>query len=723
MDPIHQELIGTVDRIIYENEQTGFVIFVLVDKTQSAVVKASAPLLKVGQEVRVQGAWIVNPKFGKQFQAEQCVLSIPTTVIGIKKYLASGAIKGIGPVFAERIVQTFGERTLEVLENNPTALKRVTGVGAKRIQAVIDSWQEHRDVAQIMAFLQGHGVSPAFAAKIYKKYGAQAVTIIQDNPYRLAQEVWGIGFKMADQIARSVGFDLESLPRVKAGVVHAIQETIGLGNLYARAQDIKENTIKLLELSANAHELLAPAVQELCDNATLTLVNHDESPLLTLTNVYRAECGVVQRLNNLAKYPSGLRLNTQKIYEKLRTQETKIELNEDQQRAIITTLTQKITIVTGGPGTGKTTLVKQLLDVLDEQRVRYKLAAPTGRAAKRMTESTRRNAYTIHRLLEFDPSAMKFKHNEQNTLTLDMIIVDEASMIDIFLAHALLKAFAPSTHVLFIGDIDQLPPVGAGNFLRDIIKSERFACIKLTQIFRQAHNSLITINAHRVNGGMFPTTQIPETANDFMWLNEEDPTKVLTHLTAIFQRRLASRGFRSEDAVVLTPMNRGSSGTHQLNRFLQDLLNKNAQKQITHGFNTFKEGDRVMQIRNNYEKFVFNGDVGIVKTIDLTEQEVVVDYAERLVTYKTAELDELVLAYATTVHKSQGSEYPVVIIPLFTQHFTLLARNLLYTAITRAKKWCILIGQPKAIAIAVKNNKSGERLTLLSEFLTKEELL
>lgn len=717
----HEEINGTVERVVYENLETGFRIFTLASKVASVTVTGCVPTLKAGQEVSVMGAWVTHPKFGKQFQAAQCIVSLPASAAGLCTYLSSGALKGIGAVYAQKLVTAFGDQVLEVIDKHPEKLKKVNGLGAKRIAGIIESWREQKAIAHIMVFLQDKGITPAYAYKIYKRYNVQAITIVQENPYRLAEEIWGIGFKIADQIAHQMGFDHHSSFRIQAGMLYAISQAIGSGHLYISIEDLKTTTKELLELTApDLEHMLKESFSNLHAQGKIKIINHSDNHFVTTTQAYKNEHDVAQKIKLLLGYPPKLLLPIDAIYQKLRAQDGPIQLNEDQQRGIMAAIQAKITIITGGPGTGKTTLITQLLEILEGHRVRFKLAAPTGRAAKRMTESTRRSASTIHRLLEFEPAVMRFKYNEEHTLPVDVLIVDESSMIDIFLANALLKAVPLYAHVIFIGDTDQLPPVGAGNFLRDLIASGCTTCIKLTHIFRQAQHSLITVNAHRINSGIFPASALPETRKDFVWIKEEDPASITQHISQLLPGVLARNNIAAHETVVLTPMNRGIAGTHKLNNDLQQLLNGNQMEKCTFGLTEFRAGDRVMQIRNNYEKFIFNGDMGTLSAINREEQTVQINYGDRAVAYKYTELDEIVLAYAITVHKSQGSEYPAVIIPLFCQHFTLLARNLLYTAITRAKKLCIIIGQPKAIAIAIKNNKSIARKTFLKEFLTQE---
>ncbi len=710
-----EELSGVVDRIIYHNEENGFTVFVLnTSRSHTALVKGHTPTLHAGEQVQVKGAWIVHPKFGKQFEAEQCSISLPTSALGIQKYLASGMIKGIGPVYAEKLVKKFGDKALEVIDKTPYRLHEVPGIGPKRVERIIAAWEDQKEISHIMVFLQEKDISPAYAAKIYKKYGMQSISVLHENPYRLADDIWGVGFKIADQIARNMGFALDSQKRISSGILYALSQETSNGNLYAQLDELKEKAVTLLELDQvedSAHKMKC-ALHDLYNSDRIKLISHDENHFVGLALHYHSERGVANHIKQLIAHKSTLHFDIDAIYDQLRTSKD-IALNEDQQRGILTCLQQKVTIITGGPGTGKTTLIKKLLSVLEDNKVTYKLAAPTGRAAKRITESTRRNASTLHRLLEFDVSTMRFKHNEQNALDLQLLIIDEASMIDIFLAHGVLKALPYHAHILLIGDIDQLPSVGAGNFLNDLIESEKVPTIRLTQIFRQAENSLIIQNAHRINKGEFPAFSLPDTKRDFIYIKEEQPENVRSHLERIY----AKLGNKS-DSVVLVPMNRGAVGTVALNHALQEILNPaEGEKHLVYGGTTFKIGDKVMQIRNNYDKIIFNGDIGIIEEINQSERSMVVCFSNQLVTYESTELDELVLAYAISIHKSQGSEFDTVIIPLFMQHFMLLQRNLIYTAITRAKKLCILIGQPKAIAMGINNNKGVSRNTFLKEFL------
>jgi len=715
-----QELKGTVDRIVYENSTTGFFVFVVSDRQNSIVVRGTVPALRVGQEVIIQGVWAQHPRFGKQFEVQQCAIAHPTSVTGLKKYLSSGIIRGIGAIYAQKLVEVFGEQVLEVIDKQPERLRAIEGIGPKRLEQIVIGWREQKGVAHVMVFLQDKGISLAYATKIYKRYGQDSVAVITENPYRLADEIWGIGFKIADQIARNLGFAHNCVPRIKAGLLFCIQQAAGSGHLYVERDVLKKESTVLLELAEHDDALIKQAFAELFEAEKIKIITYNDVHYIATAQQYASEYGVAQKLKQILTYARSVQVDVDAVYHALRVQTGTIQLNDDQVRGVLAVLQHKVTVITGGPGTGKTTLIKQLLEMLDGRQIRYKLAAPTGRAAKRMAESTGRNAATIHRLLEFDPANMQFKHNERNTISTDVMIIDEASMIDIFLAHAFLKATALATHLVFIGDIDQLPPVGAGNFLQDIITSGVVPCVRLTHIFRQAQYSLITLNAHRVNHGDFPTTSLPVPKKDFVWIKEENPEQVHALIQSLYTKRLKSYGIDAAQTMVLVPMNRGIVGTHKLNQELQVILNPLPKDKVTVGLVEFKVDDRVMQIRNNYEKMVFNGDIGFIQRINNEDREVSIAFGDREIIYRYEELDELVLAYAITIHKSQGSEYDAVIIPIFTQHFMLLARNLVYTAITRAKKLCILIGQTRAIAIAIKNNKSVKRQTFLVQYLTSD---
>ena len=716
-----EELCGIVDRFLFQSADSGYCVLILQHASLSSVVTGCLPSIQPGQQVTLQGSWIMHSKFGKQFQATSCSSQLPTTVVGIQKYLGSGLIKGIGKVYAKKMVDFFGAEILEIIDKTPDSLKKIPGVGPKRIEQIKMAWQDQKEISNIMIFLQDKEISPVFSAKIYKKYGQSSIAVLKENPYRLAEDIWGIGFKSADAVAQKLGFEKNSVKRIKAGIAYLIAQATGHGHLYVELDELKKQLYTLLELEqSQGEQTISLALHELYDADKVKLISQDTAHFITLSQYYFSEKGFAQKLLALMAYASPHQFNMNEIYTSLRIPDKNdVLLNEDQQHAIMTCLHHKVTVITGGPGTGKTTLIKKLLSILDQDNLIYRLAAPTGRAAKRMMEGTGRHALTLHRLLDFDVSTMSFKHHENNALKAHFLIVDEASMIDIFLANALLKALPLYVHLILIGDGDQLPSVGAGNILKDIIKSTKIPCVHLSHIFRQAQDSLIIINAHRINKGEFPTSYEPGSKKDFIFIKEESPEQVTTHFKKIYAHTHKGIPITQKNSIVLTPMNRGIVGTVKLNYDLQTLLNpKPGEHTVSYAGTIFKLGDNVMQIRNDYDKGVFNGDIGTIEHINLEEKKIQVLIDQRPIEYFFDELNELVLAYAISIHKSQGSEYDVVIVPIFMQHFMLLQRNLIYTAITRAKKLCIFIGQPKALAIAIKNNKTVVRKTFLQEFLT-----
>jgi exodeoxyribonuclease V alpha subunit len=713
---------GLLERISYHNEENDFVVAKLREKEKKELTTIIGNLSGVtpGESLKLIGKWVQNKRFGEQFQVEKFEVTVPATLLGIQKYLASGLIKGIGSIMSERIVEKFGLHTLEVIEKTPGRLSEVEGIGPKRISMITKAWVENREIKEIMIFLQGHGVSAAYSAKIYKQYGDQSIETVRENPYRLAHDIYGVGFITADKIAQNLGIDRNSLIRAKAGLLYVLNQLTEEGHVYYPEIQLIHKAKQVLDVD---EEIIILAVKELSKEKELFLEDLDPEGHLRavyLTSFHVAETGVAQMLMNLKESPSNIRpIHPEKAIEWVQ-QKLSIDLAQRQEEAVLLAASSKVLIITGGPGTGKTTLITAVLRIFQQLKLRILLAAPTGRAAKRMNEATGWEAKTIHRLLEYSPRQGGFKKGEDDPLEADVVIIDEASMVDTLLMYHLLKAIPSQAHLILVGDVDQLPSVGPGNVLKDIIKSGRFTVVRLTEIFRQAQESMIVVNAHKVNQGQLPVLKESDKSesNDFQFIQEEDPEKILQNILDLCSEGIPgpSRFHPLREIQVLAPMHKGIIGVTNLNIELQKRLNP-GQSGITRGAWNFRLGDKVMQIVNNYDKDVFNGDIGWISKIDPEEREVMIDFEGRLVAYDYSDLDEVVLAYAVSVHKSQGSEYPVVILPVVTQHYMLLQRNLIYTAITRAKKRVIMIGTKKALAIAIRNNKPQRRYTLLSERL------
>ncbi|HKY99644.1 MAG TPA: ATP-dependent RecD-like DNA helicase [Rhabdochlamydiaceae bacterium] len=706
MDELH----GFIDSIVFTEPEKGFTVARLKEpkKKDPTCIVGIMPSVQPGETIRCKGIWKHHPEYGRQFEVHSFDLEAPSDLVGIQKYLESGMIKGIGTVYAERIVKEFGIQTLKVLDEDPDRLLNVPGIGKKRIDTIKNCWKEQHSIRDVMIFLRGHGVSPSFAQKIYKAYGERSIEKVSSNPYGLAKEIYGIGFKSADGIAQGLGMPTNSFQRIDAGIEYTLWELSNDGHVCFPEK----------ELIPQVHEVLQVPIEQVQGRLEHLIKNGDlvrERELIWVKPLYLAELGITRELARLSYSPCKIRPVL--IDKALPWVEAKlhIELAPEQKTAVALGVKDKTLVVTGGPGTGKSTITKAILAITEKITQRILLCAPTGRAAKRMSEITGKKAFTIHSLLEMNFKTGGFKRNRDNPLECDLIIIDEASMIDTLLMNHLLKAIPREARLILIGDVDQLPSVGPGNVLKDIISSECLSVVQLKQIFRQAAGSRIVTNAHRINQGEFPDIS-ERPSSDFQFIEAEEPADVLQIIVDLVAKRLpASHRFHRFDEIqVLSPMKRGVIGTENINMVLQAQLNPSPSPLVRMG-RCFHIGDKVMQIRNNYQKEVYNGDVGKIVEINLSDQMLKVAYDGKIVEYEFLEMDELVLAYAVSIHKYQGSECPCVIIPVHTTHFIMLYRNLLYTGLTRGKRLVVLVGTKKALAIAINNEDAHKRYSGLKE--------
>ena len=724
---------GVVERITYQNPENGYTVLKCAVKSYKELVTVIGSLLdvNVGSVLLIYGNWKVDSRYGRQFAAESWEETLPATVFGIEKYLGSGLIKGVGPKYAKKIVAQFGIETLEVIETDISRLQEVDGIGKKRIKMIRDSWERQKEIKNVMLFLQDHGVSTSFAAKIYRQYGNESLDKMKENPFQMADDIWGIGFKTADGIAQKLGFAKEAYVRLRSGIMYTLSNLADEGHVFAYQEQLIAKAAELLE--AEESSIVMTLDQMIMDKDLICETvdyNTDQAEMkaIYLPAFYYAEAGVAGKLKRLAQAPAADRLwhalmdarqktgneslsiDVSKIQEKVH-----MEYDEIQADAIRKAAVSKVMVLTGGPGTGKTTTTQGIIAAYRSFGLKILLAAPTGRAAKRMTEATGLEAKTIHRLLECKPPE-GYQKNEDNPLEGDVLIIDECSMIDMILTNALLKAIPEGMRLILVGDIDQLPSVGAGNVLRDIIDSGVFPVVRLTRIFRQAQSSRIIMNAHAINEGKFPDISNGKNT-DFFYIEKEDPEEAVQEIVRLVKNNLP-RYYKTpwNHIQVLTPMQKGIVGAANLNLALQEALNPQGDG-LRRGGYLFRAGDKVMQIRNNYEKEIFNGDIGTVESVDLQERMLKVNFDQHIIEYEASELDELVHAYATTIHKAQGSEYPIVVMPVLMNHYVMLQRNLIYTGITRAKKVLVIVGTRKALSYAVRNVTVTKRNTFLKERL------
>ena len=708
-----ENLEGVLESIIYTSEETHFTVarFTYKESEPAITVVGNIFSANVGEKLRVSGVWKKHSKYGVQLEIERFEVILPTQKESIEKYLASGIVTGIGPSLAKRIVKHFGDSTFDILDNKPERMQEVQGIGKKKAAEIENSWKSQRNRHEMMLFLTSHGIKGSRAAKIYKKYGGNLVAMIKNNPYRLAIDIDGIGFLTADKIAREVGIPEDDPERIQAAIMHIMGEASAQGHCYLPEEMLIDRTYDLLKIDS---ALIGDVLQNNIREQKLVAIEDPEKPVY-LKRIYFCETQVAQYLRSIMRTPFSVVIpQFSKVIHHIK-KTMNVELHPEQKRALELSLSSKVSLITGGPGVGKTTIIKALVSVLQRNDYRIALAAPTGRAAKRLAEASGFPASTIHRLLHYNPHENAFEYNKEHHLEIDWLIIDETSMMDISLSYHLLSAVPPGAAITFVGDCDQLPSVGPGNFLGDLIAYEDMPLTRLTHIYRQSSDSSIVRTAHQINSGSLPQIANSE-KSDIFFLPTEDAQQGAEMITNLVTNRLPKKyGFDPmHDIQTLVPMYRGEVGADNLNALLSQALNT-SQKKISTG--KFREGDKVMQISNNYEKDVYNGDIGIIRSVNRVDHTFTISFDHREVTYEFSELDQLALAYAISIHKSQGSEYPVVVIPIFTQHYIMLQRNLLYTAITRGKKMVIIVGSWRALGIAVRNVESRTRYTKLTNWL------
>ncbi len=723
-EPSTQEVLaGLVERVTYHNPENGFCVLRLKARghRELITVVGHAAVIAAGEWVTASGEWVNDHTHGQQFKTRFMRTSAPTSVDGIEKYLGSGMIRGIGPVYAKKLINAFGEKVFDIIEAEPDRLREVTGIGEVRAKRITEGWAEQKIIREIMVFLHSHGVGTARAVRIFKTYGSDAIQVMTENPYRLASDIRGIGFKTADAIAMKLGIEKTAMIRVRAGISYALTEAMDEGHCGMPREELMPLAAKLLEVEK---ELVLTALNLELADGTVVADTVGEMACIFLGGLYRAEQIIAERLLRLinGKLPWPY-IDPEKALPWIE-QKTGLAFAESQVTAIRLALISKVLVITGGPGVGKTTIVNSILRILAAKGMKLLLCAPTGRAAKRMTDATGFEAKTIHRLLEVDPKAGGFKRGTDNPLDCDLLVIDETSMVDVMLMQALMKAIPDNAALLIVGDIDQLPSVGPGQVLADIIASGIVPVVRLTEVFRQAAQSKIITSAHQINRGVIPDLSKPEGESDFYFVQADDPESAVTRIVDLVKKRIPQHfGLDPiRDIQVLCPINRGGAGARSLNIELQKELNPAGERKVERFGWTFAPGDKIMQIENDYDKEVYNGDVGYIDDVDPDTGELTACFDGRTLTYGFGELDMLVPAYAATIHKSQGSEYPAVVIPVMTQHYTMLRRNLLYTGVTRGKRLVVLVGQKKAVAIAVKNVSGRRRWSKLNEWLSAKPI-